>query len=209
MCFSAGTSFATSALLVFGGGASFSQVKSKSQMLFASIPLLFALQQLIEGLIWLAIRSSADAAWLTVLAGCYLFFAYVVWPLVIPLSLYMLENDSLRRRTLLFLAGIGIVFAISALVATFDFTPHVIDNHLMYGEFPNHWLITLAYLCATILPFFVVQGKVFKIAGVFVALSLGLSWLISYMAIGSLWCFFSAVLSFGVFAVLRYINRAH
>lgn len=206
MCFSAGASFTTGAVLMVAGGATLTQVTARSQLMLALIPWAFAVQQVLEGTIWLGINQGANDVVLSILAGGYLFFAYIFWPLWIPISLFMLEESGWRRALLLILATLGAVFAICALITTFDFTPHVIDNHLAYGEFPTNKLITLAYLCATIAPFFIMRRTAYKIAGALIVACLAISWLISYTAIGSLWCFFAAALSVFDLMLLRVIN---
>lgn len=53
MCFSATASFTASAVLGITGIATLRQVKFKSLIFLACLPLLFAIQQFNEGLIWL------------------------------------------------------------------------------------------------------------------------------------------------------------
>ena len=72
MCFSATASFAASAVLITAGGASLSLAKPH-QRLFAAMPLLFGIQQAIEGLQWLQLDKGESS----LLAGYgFLFFAY-------------------------------------------------------------------------------------------------------------------------------------
>ena len=54
MCFSATASFGASAVLGVIGVAAVAKAKTKPQRLFASIPLVFAVQQLSEGFLWLS-----------------------------------------------------------------------------------------------------------------------------------------------------------
>ena len=52
----------------------------------ALIPLLFATQQALEGVVWLLLDSPAPSRWLPLVLLAYLFFAYALWPIWFPCS---------------------------------------------------------------------------------------------------------------------------
>ena len=56
MCFSATASFVAGSALVVLGVATLRATRRKSEIPFAAIPLLFGIQQLVEGLLWLSFR---------------------------------------------------------------------------------------------------------------------------------------------------------
>jgi hypothetical protein len=70
MCFSANASFAASGVLAAVGAASIRETKTKRGLLYAFIPLIFAIQQFVEGLQWL----TRPGAWSVFLAYGFLFF---------------------------------------------------------------------------------------------------------------------------------------
>jgi hypothetical protein len=55
MCFSAGASFGASAVLGAIGIVTLTKAKTTDQIPFASIPLLFAVQQAVEGTLWIGL----------------------------------------------------------------------------------------------------------------------------------------------------------
>jgi hypothetical protein len=55
MCFSAEASFAGGIVISAIGIVTVTKIHKPSQLLFASIPLFFALQQFAEGLLWVAL----------------------------------------------------------------------------------------------------------------------------------------------------------
>jgi uncharacterized membrane protein len=55
MCFSAGVNFVGSAVLTGVGIATLTRVKHRRELLFASLPTLFAVHQFIEGFVWLGL----------------------------------------------------------------------------------------------------------------------------------------------------------
>ncbi len=55
MCFSATANFVGSGALGAMGVATLSTVKHRRELLFASLPILFAIHQFIEGFVWLGL----------------------------------------------------------------------------------------------------------------------------------------------------------
>jgi hypothetical protein len=55
MCFSAGASFAGGVIITGIGVATIREVHKPSQMIFASIPVFFSVQQIMEGCLWLTL----------------------------------------------------------------------------------------------------------------------------------------------------------
>jgi hypothetical protein len=100
MCFSATASFTSAALLIPVGAVALSRSLSAgdgnhspaaSGVALAIAPLLFGLQQAIEGFVWIGVEGGGDAAWLGPAALLYLFFAYGFWPAWIPFAVLRFE----------------------------------------------------------------------------------------------------------------------
>ena len=112
MCFSATASFGASAVLGVIGVVSLSKAKTKPQKLFGTIPLLFSIQQLTEGLLWISLRNTDMSNWLPFLTYTFLVFAMAVWPFWIPFTIHKLETDEKRKRLTKVFAWIGAFVAI-------------------------------------------------------------------------------------------------
>src|SRR5579871_3876926 len=106
MCFSATASFIAGGTLSTIGGATVKQVKKKSEFPFAAIPLLFGIQQIIEGILWLSFYYNLV---LIRAVSTFLFslFAYSLWPAFVPFSVKLLEPSSVRKKVLSVLQAIG------------------------------------------------------------------------------------------------------
>ena len=80
------------------GVATLRAIRRRAEIPFAAIPLLFGLQQLVEGLLWLSFRF--DSPQLNV-AMTYLFamFSHVLWPIFVPFAIGLLEPVPWRRKT--------------------------------------------------------------------------------------------------------------
>src|SRR5687767_5665806 len=108
MCFSAGASFGAGIVLTVIGTISIKKAGSSSQLFLAGVPLIFAVQQVSEGFLWLALSNPAYAFLQQFTTYAFLFFAQVVWPLWIPLSMMMAEENKKRRKILTILVGVGV-----------------------------------------------------------------------------------------------------
>ena len=87
MCFSATASFVTAMGLTPVGIVSLTMARrldAKRWQPLALIPLLFATQQALEGVVWLLLDSPAPSPGLHLVSLAYLGFAFALWPVWIP-----------------------------------------------------------------------------------------------------------------------------
>lgn len=107
MCFSATASFVAGFSLSAVGMVALRKTTRRTQVPFALIPLLFGVQQIIEGMLWLSFRF--DAALLKELM-IYAFSAIAqsLWPIYVPFSVGLLEPIRWRRNVLFLFQIIGI-----------------------------------------------------------------------------------------------------
>ena len=109
MCFSATASFSAGAVLLGVGTLTLRSSLASHQRRdfpFAAIPLLFAIQQLIEGVIWLTFH--VDAPLLnSVMTYVYSFFSHALWPVYVPVAVMLMEPNGWRRRTLIAFVAAG------------------------------------------------------------------------------------------------------
>ena len=97
MCFSATASFTAGAVLTVLGVGTLRATRQKREIPLATIPLLFGLQQIVEGVLWLSFRF--DTPQVNV-AMTYLFsmFSHVLWPMFVPFSIGVLDAESWGRE---------------------------------------------------------------------------------------------------------------
>jgi hypothetical protein len=200
MCFSATASFMASGILATVGVLSIRSVKRWQWYLFASVPLLFAIQQLSEGFVWLYGTSSAGS----LAASIFLFFALGIWPTVIPLAFLLVEPHMPRKILLgvLTLAGLSLSgfllaslwyqapeFSAQGCHIIYTFYPVIIFSFL-----PTLWT-AVVYCLATIAPFFISSKLHMKVFGALIALSCIAAYLFFTIYFISVWCFFAAIIS--------------
>ena len=228
MCFSATASFGASAVMGAIGIIAIAKAKTNPQRLFATIPLIFAVQQLTEGLLWLSLKNADMASWQPILTYIYLVFAMAVWPLWVPLTIRLLEKDARSKKIMNVLVGIGAFVAICVVLVLSLFPVRVmtpiclscpfsstssLNQHLHYRfTFPliPKGLIgtfTVLYIMATIISPFISTIKKMKWLG-FVFLASYLFAVILYNGfVVSVWCFFAALLSFVVLWIIQIIRK--
>lgn len=89
MCFSA-ASFTAGALLLGAGILAVKSARGPRELPLAAIPLLFSIQQLIEGVVWLTFRYEAPLL-NAVMTHAYSFFSHVLWPVYVPVAVLLIE----------------------------------------------------------------------------------------------------------------------
>ncbi len=203
MCFSAIVSFSAAAGLSLLGIATISRTTSKREILLASFPCLFALQQALEGFVWLG-KSSSDLSSLNSIATYgFLLFASLLWLVLSPLSIYYLEQDLNRRRFLLGLTIGGLLLGsyLFGWIIYHGVNPQTFSGNLFYdlSFIPGYGVIKYLYLVIIVLPFSISQSGSLRIFGGLVAVSFILSQIFFQVTMVSVWCFFAAVLSGGLY----------
>jgi hypothetical protein len=208
MCFSANASFAGAAVISAIGVVTVREVHKPSQMVFASIPLFFGLQQFTEGLLWLTLRNSHLAQIETFCTYTFLVMAEVLWPIMIPLSVLVMEKNKKRKKILWVLLAMGIsasaYYAFCLLV--FNVTPQIMKYHIQYkNDFPNSltMLAFITYFVASVTPLFVSSIKRTHLMGILMSLSFLITAVFYLQYLASVWCFFSALMSGVIFWILR------
>ena len=205
MCFSATASFIAGTALTVLGVATLRLAKQKAEIPFAAIPLLFGLQQLIEGVLWLSFKF--DAPQLNV-AMTYLFsmFSHVLWPMFVPFAIGVLETVPWRRKVILGFQAIGLLVGLYLLHLLIDFpVTAVTEENIVYVS-PHFYKIPvmLLYLVATCVSCFFSSNATIRIFGILALFLFALAYWFFAVALFSVWCFFAALLSVIIFVHFKF-----
>ncbi|MCE9508697.1 MAG: hypothetical protein K8R48_10370 [Alphaproteobacteria bacterium] len=198
MCFSPVASFTASAVLTVIGGVTLRKTKTPQEWLLASLPLLFAAQQFTEGLLWLALlqgKTGAGPYWLT---QAYAVFAGTLLPLAIPLGIFLIEPNNIRRRWLavFFLIGGGVAAYTLSIIVRFGFEAEISNRCILYrhpAEQGPHML--LLYIIATCAAFFCSSERGLLWIGIANIWAFAAAYYFYQVNLVSVWCFFAAILS--------------
>ncbi|WP_316751656.1 DUF6629 family protein [Pedobacter gandavensis] len=212
MCFSVAASFTAGAGLLLVGGIALIKAKTTPQYVLACIPILFALQQVMEGLLWLALSHAAYARWTDLAMYLFLAFAQTVWPILVPLSMLLFEKDPLRKKILTGLLGTGILAALylGYSLLNFNASARIEEHHIRYSlQFPfqSKLLRGIPYMLATAISPFVSSNKWLRILGWALVLSYVFTAIVYTNYLTSVWCFFGSILSMLILFIIIKLNR--
>ena len=206
MCFSATASFVAGTSLSALGVATLTNTRDKSEIPFATIPLLFGIQQLIEGVIWLTFERDAPAL-RQVMTYAYSGFSHVLWPIYIPFAIGVLELVRWRKRTLAAfeVAGFAVGLYLLYFIVTRPIVAEVVSKHIEYDS-PHFYIpvVMVLYLAATCMSGFFSSHRFVNLFGILALLSFLAASFIAAHAMVSVWCFFAAVLSVLMYLHLRF-----
>ena len=223
MCFSSTASFTAAVVLGPLGLLAVRQARRSGQegrLPLALTPLLFAVQQASEGVLWLhlehpALSAAADggatssAGALTRAAALlFLFFAYGLWPAWMPWAALRFGGPRLepwRRRLIQLLALAGLAFGLG-LWLPLPLDPDRLQLGVVGGSIHyattflgsgviSHDLGSSVYALLVGLPLLLVPSDRLRLFGLLVLLAFALAQLAYLYAFTSVWCYFAALLS--------------
>jgi len=203
MCFSATASFMTSAATSAAGVAALSRMRRPGELPLAAIPLVFGAQQAVEGLLWLSLGGTAIPIPDLVLADAFAVLALVVWPVLSPLAIGLVEPERGRRFALAILCALGVGVAVYGLggIATAPYKACIAGRSLVYANGHAYANVALAaYVASTCLPPLLSSNRSLWVFGVLVAAGLVVSTFLFFAALFSVWCFFAATGSIAIYA---------
>lgn len=206
MCFSATASFTVGAGLLGPGIYSVKTAKAKGMLLFASTPLLFSFHQMAEGLLWLSLQDPDFSSWYKPALYGYSFISQPVWPIWVPLTVWLMETDEKRRRLLKYFVIVGAATAVYMFycLVTYDISASAEQGHIRYYRAFPHLNITkpFNFVMLAVTPFLSTLKRTKPLAAVMAA-SLVVTYLFYTDFLISVWCFFAAILSVLIIWVIK------
>lgn len=211
MCFSATASFSASVIIGGIGIATMKAKHHKSQNIFASIPFLFSIQQFCEGFIWLSFKNPQFQSLQTPFTSFFLVFAWAIWPIMLPLAMYQMEENPHKKAIIKTLLIAGIIIGITSIYSIIFSKPqaYIASFHIDYKLLDTSKtkmimaLDSLFYVVCTILPMLISSVKNIRIFALVNILALILSFTFYKQALPSTWCFFAAILSGCIYWLLK------
>lgn len=205
MCFSATASFVAGTAISAVGVVTLMEPKDKKAIPFATIPLLFGLQQIVEGGVWLSLGTGAQFL-NTISTYAYLFFGYLLWPVFLPFSIGLLETDPHRRKIIYTLQALGV--AVSTYLLFFivqnPVEAHVVNESIRYTMPTQYGTIpAILYLLATCGSCLFSSHRMIVVLGILGVLALAVAYYFYTVSFVSVWCFFAAVLSIFIYTYFR------
>ena len=198
MCFSPTASFTSAAIIGTIGVATLRHVREPRTVLFAATPILFALHQFTEGLVWLGLQGRIGPIGRDHLAFLFTLYAQGLLPFLMPLAVALMEPAGWRRKLIIGLTAIG------AVAASWDaygliFLPSrvFVDHHsIAYrNEMTGSLTISLLYILATCGALLLSSFRVVRWYGMVNVVALTVVEIVREEAFASVWCFYAALMS--------------
>jgi hypothetical protein len=203
MCFSATANFVGSGVLGAIGVATLTKVRHRRELLFASIPALFAVHQFIEGFVWLGLDGVLPAAVAHNMGAAYVLYAQGILPFLLPLSVLLFEADAPSRRRMLPFAIIGGVTTLYMLwgLAADPLQVYVRQNSIVYvNPATNHTTLAVLYVISTCGSLFFSKVRAMVLFGIANLAILLVVMAVKRYAFTSVWCAYAAVASIIILA---------
>jgi len=210
MCFSAEVSIATAAVLIPAGLVCLKESIriNKAYWAFSLLPLLFGIQQLMEGIVWLVLDGNNEILlWPAVFT--FLFFSHFLWLLWIPFTSLLTETNKFKRKLFFVFTAVGILFGGSMYMPLLfqpDWVSVSIQQHsiyydvrIVYDAVLPRYAATIIYAVIILVPLLLSSDRYHKVLGVLVAISGLLTWVFFGLVFISVWCFFAAIISSFIF----------
>ena len=189
--------------------ATFTKVKHRRELLFAALPMLFAVHQFIEGFVWLGVGGILSSEVAHDMGAAFMLYAQGLLPFLLPLSVLLFEpNAKSRRRMLPFLVlgGATTLYILWALTA-FPLQLYVRGNSIVYiNQATNNTAVAVFYVIATCGSLFFSKIRMMVIFGAANLVILLVVMVVKRYAFTSLWCAYAAIASV---IILAYFWSSH
>jgi hypothetical protein len=203
VCFSAAANFVGSTVLGGIGVVTLTKVKHRRELLFASLPVLFAIHQFTEGFVWLGLDGILSPAVTHDMGAAFMLYAQGLLPFLLPLSVYLFEpNSKSRKRMLPFLVigGATTLYILWALTA-YQLQVYVKGNSIVYiNQATNNTAVAIFYVIATCGSLFFSKVRAMVLFGAANLTILLVVMIFKRYAFTSLWCAYAAIASIIILA---------
>jgi hypothetical protein len=198
VCFSATANFVGSAALGAIGAVTLTKVKHRNELLFAALPMLFAVHQFIEGFVWLGLDGILSPAVAHDMGAAFMLYAQGLLPFLLPLSVLLFEADAPSRRRMLpfvVIGGATTLYILWALTA-YPLQLYVKGDSIVYiNAATNNTAVAVLYVIATCGSLFFSKIRMMVIFGAANLLILLVVMEVKRYAFTSLWCAYAAIAS--------------
>jgi len=185
------------------GAATLREAKTRSRAPLAAMPLLFGIQQAVEGVVWI---SSGLPRLQLAAAFVYVLFSHVLWPFYVPLAVGAIEPPG-RSKTALkcfLVAGTALSLWLAAYIVRGPVTASLASGCVVYRMvLPPIPYGLAAYVFVTVFACLISSHKFIRVLGLAMMGALAIALWAYLEAFYSVWCFFAAILSAIIFVHLH------
>jgi len=216
MCFSASASFTVSSVLIPTGAYCFYRAHQINHRywVFALYPLIFGIQQALEGWLWLMLEHPDDIS-VRIPALGFIFFSHFFWLIWLPFSCYFLETRGGKKQLFLIFTLLGGLYGFAMFMPVLIFADwlevSLIHNSISYelklifDDFTPRSLVRAIYALIVLIPLLLSSQKYVRDFGILILISLAAATILFTEVFISIWCFFAAIVSLYIlYMVIRW-----
>jgi len=211
LCFSPEADLAVGTIIVAIGVDAIRHVREPRQIALASVPLVLGLHQITETFVWWGLQGRVAHTVEEAALWAYLLVAFAVVPVLLTVSVGLVERVRARRYVIAACAGMVSTVATALTMAIFrgDISAAIESRHIAYqvDAIGHGGLLTELYVLATCGALLASSYRDIEILGVLNLLAVPvLAWL-TMNGLVSLWCFWAAMVSFVIAFHLRRVTN--
>jgi hypothetical protein len=190
--------FSLAVVIGFVGILTLRKVSIPHEVVFASLPLLFALHQMTEGFVWLGVGGYIEPRALELSEGIFIYYAQGVLPFLIPLAIWLTEKKSFKRNIvgILMIFGFGLMVYTVYGLAILPSSVKVINDTLHYSNpWTANYYDAIIYVLTTCGALMLSSSISIQIFGLLNLLGLIIIFLLRPYGFTSVWCLYAAAIS--------------
>ena len=190
--------FTLSGAIAIIGILTIRKASTPNEVVFASLPLLFALHQFTQGFVWLGMYHLVEPRVLKIAESIFVFYAQGFLQFLIPFALWLIEPSGIRKLligVLTILGGILMVYTMWGLSVQ-PTSVSIENNALVYiNPWTDKLWIAIIYVLTTCGSLILSSSIAIQLFGWLNLLGLTVVYLLKPYAFTSLWCLYAAAIS--------------
>ncbi len=174
------------------------KVSTPNEVVFALLPLLFALHQFTEGFVWLGVGGHIEARAFNMAAGLFIYYAQGLLPFLVPLAVWLIEKQQWRKNILGILTLLGLALAVYTMygLSMVPSSVSVLNNTLFYNNpWTANYYDAIIYIITTCGSLMLSSSISIALFGFLNLIGLSVIFLLRPYGFTSLWCLYAAAIS--------------
>lgn len=183
----------------------------KSHIALCVLPLVLGFHQFVEAFVWLSLQGHINASAGRIAMWVYTLIAFVLLPMFVPLTIFLLEAEAPRRRVMAPFVALGVIVA-GVLLAAMIHGPLSVQlrpYHLAYSLGLRHsWLVVSLYVVAVCGAWLLSSYRPIALYGIANLFAVIVIAKLTVDGFASVWCGYAALTSAAIALYMRMPRRS-
>ncbi len=211
MCLSPEVDIVAGTLIGFVAIETLRSTQASRMRPIASIPAIFAIHSFSSAFIWLAVQGHVSQTVGDIATAIYAVIAFVLLPIVVPLSVLAITSHSRRRQMMIVLSVAGVIAGIDFAINMIHGNTNVLACHYYLDVRVTSTLAITStlYGVATCAVMLLSEYRPLRLWGVVNVIAVAFLYIRLENGLASIWCLWAALTSFFVLWMVKELNRQH